>query len=405
MSKHKVPYLAMRNGPNGPRPRWNPGPTLRAQGCKGRDLKDADGHWLSEGAAIDAAKALNVAMFTPPSIAAKKMNTGLARTLGDAADRFEKSSLFTTRKKNTRRSYAYHLTLIRAWAGDVPAANLTRAVMRDFYDALREERGHATANAVMRTLKRLLNYATNDLEWTARNRAAKFEMSEPDGRREIWSPIEIMTFVAAADYLDLGSQGDGAILGCMTGQRQEDIVTLAESAYDGAAIVIRQGKTDTLVRIKATMQLRARIALQRARKERAWPNIVHSRMLVCETTGLPYGEDGTWFRTLFRKVRAFAGGLTDSRGRALDFSVAPSTDNLPFQPLFSILRLRWQDFRDTAVTYLAAAGATVPEIATITGHSLKTVTNILDKHYFVREDALGDAASAKLEIFLTRSGM
>ncbi|WP_404482773.1 tyrosine-type recombinase/integrase [Novosphingobium sp. BL-52-GroH] len=57
----------------------------------------------------------------------------------------------------------------------------------------------------------------------------------------------------------------------------------------------------------------------------------------------------------------------------------------------------FHDLRGTAVTRLAVAGATVPEIAAITGHSLKEVGTILDTHYMHRDPALAEAAIRKLE--------
>jgi hypothetical protein len=39
----------------------------------------------------------------------------------------------------------------------------------------------------------------------------------------------------------------------------------------------------------------------------------------------------------------------------------------------------------------------VPEIASITGHSLKDVEDILDKHYLSRDQALAENAIEKLE--------
>jgi len=53
--------------------------------------------------------------------------------------------------------------------------------------------------------------------------------------------------------------------------------------------------------------------------------------------------------------------------------------------------------RGTAVTRLALAGATEAEIATITGHSLRSVRAILDTHYLARDPALGESAITKLE--------
>jgi hypothetical protein len=53
--------------------------------------------------------------------------------------------------------------------------------------------------------------------------------------------------------------------------------------------------------------------------------------------------------------------------------------------------------RGTAVTRLALVGATEPEIATVTGLSLKSVREILDAHYLDRDPALGESAITKLE--------
>src|SRR5215207_2789298 len=55
MATIKVAYLKWRSG----RPRWEPGPGLRAQNFKGRDLKDEAGRWLGLEAAIAASQELN----------------------------------------------------------------------------------------------------------------------------------------------------------------------------------------------------------------------------------------------------------------------------------------------------------------------------------------------------------
>ena len=57
----------------------------------------------------------------------------------------------------------------------------------------------------------------------------------------------------------------------------------------------------------------------------------------------------------------------------------------------------FHDLRGTAVTRLALVGATEPEIATVTGLSLKSVREILDAHYLDRDPALGESAITKLE--------
>ncbi len=62
-----------------------------------------------------------------------------------------------------------------------------------------------------------------------------------------------------------------------------------------------------------------------------------------------------------------------------------------------VVGVTFHDLRGTAVTRLALAGCTEAEIATITGHSLRSVRAILDTHYLSRDPALGDSAIRKLE--------
>jgi integrase len=57
--------------------------------------------------------------------------------------------------------------------------------------------------------------------------------------------------------------------------------------------------------------------------------------------------------------------------------------------------LTFHDLRGTPVTRLAVAGCTESEIATITGHSLKGVSEILDRHYLSRDNALWRERDAK----------
>jgi integrase len=83
--------------------------------------------------------------------------------------------------------------------------------------------------------------------------------------------------------------------------------------------------------------------------------------------GRPWTSDG--FRTSWSKARARAG----------------------------VTGLTFHDLRGSAVVRLALAEATVPQIATFTGHSLKNVEAILDAHYPGRDIQLAEAAVLELE--------
>jgi integrase len=93
----------------------------------------------------------------------------------------------------------------------------------------------------------------------------------------------------------------------------------------------------------------------------------HSPVILATTRGKPWTSDG--FRTSWAKACVKAG----------------------------ITGLTFHDLRGSAVVRLALADATVPQIATFTGHSLRDVEAILDAHYLGRDVKLAEIAVMKLE--------
>jgi hypothetical protein len=63
-----------------------------------------------------------------------------------------------------------------------------------------------------------------------------------------------------------------------------------------------------------------------------------------------------------------------------------------------IIGVTFNDLRGTAVTRLALVGCTEAQIASLTGHSLRDVTSILDAHYLHRDPQLARDAIHKLEM-------
>lgn len=146
------------------------------------------------------------------------------------------------------------------------------------------------------------------------------------------------------------------ILALHTGQRQGDLLKLAWSNYDGEAISLRQAKSDRRVYVKCTQSLKTMLdGMQR------------------EAAVIPATKTGrAWQKRYFAdqwEEASKAAGITD---------------------------LHFHDLRGTAVTMLAEAGCNVPEIASITGHSLKSVHTILEK-YLSRTKALASSAMTKFE--------
>jgi integrase len=62
-----------------------------------------------------------------------------------------------------------------------------------------------------------------------------------------------------------------------------------------------------------------------------------------------------------------------------------------------IAGLTFHDLRGSAITRLALAGCSEPEIATLSGHSLRDVRSVLEKFYLHRDPKLAESAIRKLE--------
>jgi integrase len=142
-----------------------------------------------------------------------------------------------------------------------------------------------------------------------------------------------------------------------TGQRQGDLLRLPWSAYDGVSIRLRQSKGGRRIALPAGAPLKALLD----------GTVRRGPLILMNKRRQPWTSDG--FRT--------------SWGKACDRA---GIDGLTFH-----------DLRGTAVVRLAVAGASVPQIAAVTGHSLRDVEAILDAHYLSRDIQLAEAAVLKLE--------
>jgi len=175
-----------------------------------------------------------------------------------------------------------------------------------------------------------------------------------DRSEHVWTDADIAQFNKVASE----PLRAALVLGLWTGQRQGDLLRLRWTAYNGRFIEVRQPKTKARVIIPTAAALRATLRALRRRRKAA--------TILTNSRGLPWTSSG--FRASWRKACAAAG----------------------------IAELRFNDLRGSAVTRLAEAGATEPEIAAITGHRLGYVTQVMDR-YLNRSKALAQNAIAKLE--------
>jgi hypothetical protein len=402
MPKLKAPYLKWRDG----RPRFEPGPSLRARGFAGRDLRDGHGNWLRTR--YEAAQAIAAILEDEPptraAIVARRPVPGGLRSLSALCDSLRATDAFGRLAWRTREGYEGHMRLLETWAGDFIAATITRAAIKELLARLRDARGMAMANAVHRTLRLVLNHGVEDLEWFPKNRAGKLKLPQPPGRLVIWEPEEIKTMIAAADWLSVETRygrysfeavGDAIVLAIYTGQSEGDVLAFPELQFTNGEFRGCRAKTKRPFFIPAFSGLLQRLELARARKARQWPNVRFEREVIA-----PHGRAYTphHFGQHFALVRAVASGsvfAVEDIARAYG-GLPPKLRNLPFTPAPAIAQKNFQDFRDTAVTWLMELLGNIVLVIKITGHSLKSAQAIIDKHYLVRRGLEADVA-AKLD--------
>ena len=277
-------------------------------------------------------------------------------TLQEVFNAYQASPAFTGLSEATQKGYRRRLPAIEAEFGDMPTKVLsdqrTRGEFLDWRDKL-AAKSPREADYHLAILALMLAWALDRGRVPANPAAKPGRVYQPDRTDHIWTDADVAALLAkAGPQLRLPF-----LLALWTGQRRNDVLRMAWGAYDGAAIRLTQSKGKRRVVIPVAADLRAALD---ATKRRA--------AVICVTSrGTRWTGDG--FSASFRKACEAAG----------------------------IEGLTFHDLRGTAVTRLAMAGCTEAEIATITGHSLKTVGAMLDRHYLSRDAGLAESAIAKLE--------
>lgn len=270
---------------------------------------------------------------------------------------YQASEDFLGLASSTRRGYVALITRIEKEFGDFPLSALsdrrTRGVCLAWRDRLAASSGRRQADYAWSVFALVLSWALNRGLIAANPCARGGRLYRGSRRENVWTAADEAVFrERAPPHLHLP-----LMLALWTGQRQGDLLRLAWSAYDGTHIRLRQSKNGVRVVIPVGAPLKA--ALDAAPKS--------STIVLVNSDGAPWTSDG--FRASWGKACKRVG----------------------------VVGVTYHDLRGTAVTRLAIAGCTEAEIATITGHSLRSVRAILDTHYLNRDPALGESAIRKLE--------
>lgn len=435
--KTSLQYVAWRDG----RPRFNPGPGQRAAGHKGKDLRHEDGTWFSRGECVDWAEAFGKQLKQEAAKTKAAIRPGTAAlrareriyTVGRLFEDWWRSPKFQlpanpaelrrlraakiVYSQNTVDDYKQKSHVIETYDPDLwasPVDALSQPVLFGLYEELVTARGLATARGVILTLSAAMGWGRRRGKFTYRanggvNPALNLKMATPPPRVRFGSRQEITTLVAVADHLGRPEIGDMIILGVWTGQRQADRLLMNDKGLLNTRRIFRQAKTGAIVSVRESPELKARMLAAAARRKAN--NIVNPRVILDEQIWKPFHDDGNHYRKTFAKIRdAAANGIIDegaTKALAEQWQAEGRNSEPPviwkIEPCKSLLGDEEEgllpffemDLRDTAVTWMALAGATIPEIVAITGHGLDSATRIL-RHYLARHPEMADSAIKKM---------
>lgn len=273
-----------------------------------------------------------------------------------AVEHYRRSESFTKRSASTRRAYGRWMAILEEKHGSRPLVALNRGAVKTIIESIPGMGGRRHMAAV---LLRIVEVA-RDHEYLQANTADKLRIPQANRRDVIWLPAHEDAFNEACDgdlHGPMMRRGLQVLL--FTGQRPIDVVGMSWAHYDGDIVQVVQQKTGKRVPVVCHRDLKT--ILDEAKKD------ANGLTILTKPNGQPWTID--YFRERFGKIKRRA-GLAGHRAA---------------------------DCRRTAVMRLYEVEATEAEIASITGHSIADVKNILNNWYFTRSAALARSGIAKLE--------
>lgn len=297
------------------------------------------------------------AEFLGDYVAAEKSLTDQNKSVLNSLIRdYTNSPEFAKLAKSTQGEYRRMLTKSEVKFGKLPIPALDDPRVRQDFMSWRaevaRESGEREADNRLSVISSMLSWAKENGRILHNHVAGFRRLHKVDRSDLVWLPSHVEAFMNVAP-IELQR---ALILALHTGQRQADLLALSWSNYDGAKLTLRQGKTKRRVEIPCTKALR-----------RMLDGLDRETALIL-TTKSKHPWKARYFKAQW-SAAANAAGIED---------------------------LHFHDLRGTAVTMLAEAGCTTPQIASITGHSLKTVATILEK-YLSRTSALAEEAVTLFE--------
>lgn len=395
VQQRTIPHVSWRNG----RPRFQPSKTLRAMNFEGFDLRvndqgqiDPEGRFMSRGEAADWSRSFQKKLKKLRQEKARKKSGRRAPSVITVAQlvndwqnpalnrKFRKEDHVTGKRRErplARNTQIDYLNKAQAFADHDPVffnsavRALDNQILNGLFNELWEIRGLSMARGMMAVLRTALRWGRlhyPELKKVDPFNGLRFETPQP--RVRIASKQDFAALVACADGLGWPEIGDMIYLAIFTGQRQGDRLTMTYTGLETLRQKLKQNKRGARVDFKLAAPLIKRLEANRERRSKA--GVTSDIIILNERTWQPFVPD--FYRRHFAEIRQF----------------------LSWRPGCAAMGDFYEmDLRDTAVTWMALGGATLPEIVAVTGHSLQSASIILE-HYLARTPELADSAIDKM---------
>jgi integrase len=283
------------------------------------------------------------------------LRPSLAEDLGWVIQKYRDSDEYQKLSKNTLKYYARFLRDIEALGATLPFASFTRRATVDFVETYSKTSQRLKAASVLKSLFQIGRY----YGIVASDEAAGLRLKANRPRDRVWSSEEISRWLDAADGQEMIT---AFLLLQFTAQRPGDALKMSWPQYSGSAIRLRQEKTGTLLDVPVHPVLRDHLnGLDRSGLS----------LTIVASRGRPMSYRR--FNERFRAIAERAG--VDAQAR---------------------------DLRRTAMLRMAEAGATTPQIASVSGHSIESTQRILET-YLPRNRDLAEIAITRLAEYKKRT--
>lgn len=217
----------------------------------------------------------------------------------------------------------------------------------------------------------------------------KLKLSLPKARLIVWPTGSISAAVALADELGRPSLGDAIVTMAWLGARRQDWLAWPPNIFDTPYLAWDTEKTDTPVTIPWSVipELRDRIEAARHRHQQA--SVRATTFFVDDVGQRPWSPS--------RFFAAFGRLRTELAKRHESFETTYAVKHYAGLPMrIPTVWLTMRTLRHTCITALHDAGCVREQIRAITGHTIASINEVLDRYTKLTADQAGAALKKRL---------